>query len=223
MATLDRYTGSPGQPLKLRALRGGTVTEITAFLADMEGAYNALYSFNLTVAHWYHGRRRWRRFIDPDDFFSLLSIEAGIAPYPNYAEYVLPEYRLDLARVSIQSPGFWEFVGSLNPLQQLREYLKDRHERRKDFEYREPAEKEKLRLENELLQRVILEKETSTLRDELAIMREVGFDDSEIKQFIWSRLGPPLSRLGRHQDTKLIEGPAGADDDDHSFADSALR
>jgi hypothetical protein len=50
------------------------------------------------------------------------------------------------------------------------------------------------------------------LREQLAIMREVGFDDAEIRQFIWSRLGPALHRLGHHQDTGLIEGPMDKDE-----------
>ena len=31
-----------------------------------------------------------------------------------------------------ESPGFWEFLGSLNPLEVIRRYLNDRHERAKD-------------------------------------------------------------------------------------------
>ena len=58
----------------------------------------------------------------------------------------------------------------MNPLLQLREFLKQRHERRKDREYRECAEKERLRLDNELLQRQILEKENSILREQMSLM-----------------------------------------------------
>lgn len=35
--------------LRIKALRGGTIGEITSFLTDMEGAYNALYAFNNNV------------------------------------------------------------------------------------------------------------------------------------------------------------------------------
>lgn len=190
--------GSAEQSLKVRALRGGTVTEIAAFLTDIEGAYNALYDFEWTVLQW-GGRRRLPPFILGELF--------GLFPFDHDGGELLPEYRLELRRVSIQSPGAWEFLGGLNPIQQLREYLKDRHERRKDHEYRELAEKERLILENELLRRQILEKENGILRDRVAILREAGISDTEIQQVVWSRLGPPLSRLGRHQDTKLIEGP----------------
>jgi hypothetical protein len=152
-------------------------------------------------------RRYWRRFMPlTEEFIGLFPFESSLTQFTGYAESMLPEYRLELRRVSIHSPGFWEFLGGLNPLKQLREYLNDRHERRKDQEYRELAEKERLCLENELLQRQILEKENTILRDQLSIMREVGLGDAEIRQFIWSRLGAPLAQLGRHQDNRLIEG-----------------
>lgn len=213
MAATDDLIGRSEQSLRIEALRGGTVTEVVSFLADVEASYNALYSFGLIISDWRQRRRYWRRFFGPEELFGLLQLETNPALHPDFADHVLPEYQLALRRVSIQSPGFWEFVGGLNPLQQLREYLKDRHERRKDHEYREPAEKDRLRLDNELLQRLILEKETSILRDQLAIMREFGFGDAELRQFIWSRLGPPLSRLGRHQDSGLIAAPL--DDGSH--------
>jgi hypothetical protein len=56
------------------------------------------------------------------------------------AEAVPPYARLVLEHVRIESPGFWEFVASLNPLQQIREYLNDRHRRRQDGEFRDASE-----------------------------------------------------------------------------------
>jgi len=61
-----------------------------------------------------------------------------------------PKDLLEIASFSIHSPGFWEVLGGLNPLQQIREYLNDRHKRRQDREFREAAEKKKLEIENEL-------------------------------------------------------------------------
>src|SRR4051794_21952202 len=39
---------------------------------------------------------------------------------------------LVVQRVVLESPGIWEFLGTLNPLEVLRKYLNDRHERQKD-------------------------------------------------------------------------------------------
>ncbi len=204
----DWQSGSSDGSLRIKGLRGGTVAEITNFLNDMESAYNSLYSFNQDVAIWHDTRRYWRRRFGPEEF-GLSFIFAHDFPHRvGEADKVLPEYRLELTRVSIQSPGFWEFVGGMNPLLQLREFLKDRHERRKDREYRECAEKERLRLDNELLQRQILEKENSILREQMSLMKEFGLDQDQIRRIVWSRLGTQLSHLGQHQDNGLIEGPA---------------
>jgi hypothetical protein len=208
MVQRDWQVGDKGGSLRIKGLRSGTVTEITSFLNDMESAYNSLYSFNLTISRWHSARRYWRRHIGPEEFFGLgFPFDNGAVHSADYPEKILPEYHLELNRVSIQSMGFWEFVGGLNPLQQLREFLNDRHERRKDYEYRELAERERLRLDNELLQKQILEKENSILREQLSIMREVGLGEVEIRQLVWSRIGTPLSQLGRHQDRGLIAGP----------------
>lgn len=207
----DWHIGGRDGSLQIKALRGGTVTEISTFLRDAEDAYNALFLFNNQVSSLRYGRKHFRRFLEPEELF--LTAGFGLMSNSFFAETgtdkesILPEYRLELTRVVIRSPGFWEFLGGLNPLQQLREYLKDRHERRKDMEFRECSEKKRLELENELLQRQILEKENSVLRGQLEIMREYGFDDGEIRQVVWRNLGPPLARLGQHQDTGLIEGP----------------
>lgn len=189
--------------LRITALRGGTIGEITAFLADLEAAYTRLYHFDVG---WMRPSSLRRRHL-------LFELEMGL-PFPFFetgreelsADSILPVYRLVVSKVSISSPGFWEFLASLNPLQQIREYLNDRHKRRQDREYKELSERERLVLENDLIQRQIAEKDNAILRDRVQLMRELGFSDDEIRQFVWSQIGRPLAQLGRHQDTRLIEG-----------------
>lgn len=86
---------------------------------------------------------------------------------------------LGINRVELNSPGFWEIIGSLNPLAQVRGYLADRHERNKDRDYRNDAEKRQLNAEARL-------KELEVQRAEVAVAREkyelaaqiVGVDDA---------------------------------------------
>jgi hypothetical protein len=206
---VDRERGfeSKSVSLKIKGLRGGTVGEITRFLVDMDRAYSALFSFGEDVYAASLLRRGLRRgpYLDPDFWF--FGHENLLRKEVSSPDQIRPDYRLELKSVSINSPGFWEFFGGLNPLQQIREYLKDRHERRKDKSYRESAEIERLRLDNRLLQRQILEKETGILREQLSILREFDIGTEEMRRLVWSRLGPSLSDLGRHQDNGLIEGP----------------
>lgn len=196
----------PEEPGRLRITgeRGGTITEITQFLSDLENAYLALYAFD---QRWLP-RRLWRR-LPPEIWLELgypfwAMGEPGHGPVA--AEAVPPYARLVLEHVRIESPGFWEFVASLNPLQQIREYLNDRHRRRQDRDFREASERERLALENELIRRQIVERDNAILRERITILRDVGYSDDEIDRLIWSSIGGSMARLGRHQDTRLIGG-----------------
>ncbi len=195
----------PTGTLRIVGLRGGTITEITEFLRDLEAAYLQLYGFQRRWIPWSLSRSRHfllEYFLDSGFPFS----PALAAPEKLSAASVLPQHRLILTRVSIESPGFWEFLASLNPLQQIREYLNDRHRRRQDREYRELSERERLSLENELLEQQIREKENTFLSQRVQILRDIGVGNDEIRQFLWSQVGTPLAGLGQHQDKGLIAG-----------------
>lgn len=181
--------------------RAGTIAEVSGFLNDLEGAYLQLYRFQYMLAEWpvIRRRRKLGLFWEMDFSYPLFG-EDTLSP-----QTILPAHRLVIKRVRIESPGFWEFLASLNPLQQIREYLNDRHKRRQDKEFREAAEQDKLILENELIQRKVWEQENSIFRERVLLMRELGFSDVEIRQFVWATIGRPLTQLGRHQDSRLID------------------
>lgn len=108
--------------------------------------------------------------------------------------------KLMLSKVNIQSPGFWEFLGTANPLNQIREYLKDRHERNKDKEYRSAQEKRKGELD-------IMEKEDGILNGRIDMLKKLGFSDIEIRQMVVKMVVQPLHLLDKYQDNGQIEGP----------------
>ncbi len=195
--------------LRIFTRRAGTVSEIVGLLQDIEQAYNKIFFFYSFLDSfdrerffmWRLSWREWREF----GFPRLFWIPFVSFPQFEYPEAMLPEYKLEVRRIEIESPGFWEFCGALNPLQQIREYLHDRHKRRQDREYREQAERERLQLENELIRRQIWEKENSVLRERINVLREIGFSDEEIRWLIWKYVSQPLIALGKHQDLGLIE------------------
>lgn len=164
-------------------------------------------------------RKYWREFSNRKDFpFDPYLYEMFFEDYaygrprgnlPNLIELqsrididkiVLPSERLILSKVNIQSPGFWEVLGSLNPLQQIREYLKDRHERKKDNNY-------KSRQEEELADLEITERRDRIINQRIETLKGLGYSDVEIRQLVTSMVIQPLNRLGRHQDNGQIEGP----------------
>jgi hypothetical protein len=105
MVQRDWPIGEWESPLRLRALRGGTVTEIISFLEDMETAYNALYSFDLMIFEWGRALRYPRRFVLPDELLGLLPFESRAGSLIERSEQLIPEYRLEVRRISIHSRG----------------------------------------------------------------------------------------------------------------------
>ncbi len=169
--------------------------------------------------HFHRYRKYWKEFSDRKDFpFDPFMYEMFFEEYalsrakgfsPNLLELqskidiekvVLPSDRLVISKVNIQSPGFWEVLGSLNPLQQIREYLKDRHERQKDKEFRNKQEKEKGELDLE-------EQRNKIISQRIDILKSLGHSETEIRQLVMVMVTQPLNRLGRHQDNNQIEGP----------------
>lgn len=180
--------------LRAESDRLGTVADIRAYLEAVEQAYNGLYAFELIVSEakmraadreptsWRSSGRRPR--------LAVRRISRAEA-------VVLPEDRLQLRAVSFQSPGFWEFLGALNPLETLRKYLQDRHERRRDRTYREPLEAERMALENEKLK-------TAVVKEQVELLRSLGVPEEKIREALTRHVVLPLERLDRHQDSGLV-------------------
>ena len=216
--------------LRIKAEKLGTVTEIRQFLSDLEAAYNSIYLFIFLVDTLVSEaqrkeeliERRFQRFykyyprdekirLDPF-FYELFLSDSPLRKgelYPNLMELfsridleklVPSDERLYLSKINIQSPGFWEVIGSLNPLQQIREYLKDRHERKKDNEFRNDFEKRKAELE-------LLEKEGNIIKERIELLKSLGYSDLEVRPLVSAHIAEPLRRLGAHQERGLIDYP----------------
>lgn len=189
----------PLTSIRILADRVGSIMEITSYLQDLENAYNALYVFDEFLS-------------SIENSFQInntksIYLTIKLNPKLDTSRHLInPEYLLTISKVNIQSEGFWELIGALNPLQQLREYLKDRHERRKDIEWKEPGEKERGILERQLLLVQITEGENKVLSEKIKILKEIGFTNEEIRELIWKNIGKDLMQLGKHQDNGIIKG-----------------
>jgi hypothetical protein len=113
--------------------------------------------------------------------------------------------RLILSSVKLASPGFWEVLGTLNPLEVTRQYLNDRHERRKDRDYRESAEKRRLELEN-------FSRETKLISEWISIAKEAGLTPREIAAMLKALVYDPLVALDHYQDREIIDSAEIVDD-----------
>ena len=105
--------------------------------------------------------------------------------------------QLVLSAVRLSSPSFWEFLGTLNPLEVVRKYLNDRHERRKDREYRDTAEQRRLTLENLAL-------ENKVISDRVKLAKQLGATNRDLAPLLNELVYQPLTRLDRSQDRGVI-------------------
>lgn len=181
------------------------IQQFTEVLLDLDRAYNALYTFldfTEDIEQLLIGRPVWRDLLwawhGP-----LVRMPAGpgrskvgatiIAQVEDFSTFVLPSDRLVLKACHIGSPGLMDIVGKLNPLKIVRDW----HEMRKDREYREGLEKEKLRLENELLRNEVI-------RGRIEILEKLRYSRTFIKQAVNVLLNEPIRSLEQHVDSGRI-------------------
>lgn len=125
----------------------------------------------------------WDRYLHRTDESSMNLIE--LQSKIDIDKIVLPSDRLVLSRVNIQSPGFWEFLGAINPLKQIREGIKD-------FTYRNRQEKEM--------------GELNIIKEKVEILQNLGYSEAEIRQFALPMVIEPLNKIGKHKENGLIDG-----------------
>ncbi len=206
----------------LRILSEGGVRlfEVGELLKAIENAYNGTLIFQQTLdalrrwerelPHLFsdvrHNRRvQDRRFPATPPVFgfwpSLLVISKRRKPVllskDSFDSLVSRQHRLVLVRVQLKSPGSWDIAGIGAALEVVRKFLSDRHERRKDREYREPLERERLTLENEILK-------TKAIESRIQLAKQLGATDEDLAPLTNELLFKPLDELGRFQDSGLI-------------------
>jgi hypothetical protein len=169
--------------LKIHAATPIPARDIAAFIGALDEAYSSLRMFEIVAQ-------------DLEDYPE----RAHIYPFFPYRynspmewfdpDYILaPSDRLVLSGARFSSAGFWEVIGSLNPLEQIRKFLNDRHERKKDTDYRSDLEKRRLGLENEKLATEVLEKQ-------IDVLVKAGLPKTEIRRILGEHYHKPLTQLG---------------------------
>ena len=182
------------------------VEALRKYLLDLEFAYNSIYLFGLTVTRAERFARRY-----PPDIVWAYELPFGFAgitrgrfsrdwpPSHSVVASTVPmRERLTVHRIQISSPGVWEFLGNLSAFEVIRQFLNDRHERRKDKEYKETAEARRLQLENMKL-------ENEVLRARIGIAKELGATEQDLAPLLNELVFRPLLALEPHQDRGVAE------------------
>ncbi|GAB1858685.1 hypothetical protein MHTCC0001_35250 [Flavobacteriaceae bacterium MHTCC 0001] len=130
------------------------------------------------------------------------------------------KYRMEIGRIKIASPGIWTFLGALNPLQQLREFLNDKNERQKDLKFRNRQEEQikdieiktkeeqvlALKIENRkrLLENEILENQL--IKSKIELLKESGLEDKKLNSLIINLISEPILNMKRFVDSRELVG-----------------
>jgi hypothetical protein len=199
MAERDDSTGTPLGYLRVEGEGGYPVAQVRSLLAALEDSYQAAARIEVE-AYRVLSFLEWDRFGGPSGVRYWPAIWFGAGGRDR--EPVAPGEPLIVSRVVLESPGFWEVLGSLSPLEVLRKYLNDRHERKKDRDYRSEAERERLAIQNAMGRLEVVERLA-------ALEREYGppVYSSNAWQRGWeAELRGPLQQLATNDDLGLIEG-----------------
>ena len=185
--------GDEQTQLRVYSSGGWPVADTIEFLQAFNSAYDRLLVFDAFIQSYEARSTRILRRVRPPEysiFFgdSNITLAAAGISDDELGRFITPRDELVLQRVQLASPGFWEFLGSLLPLEVLRKYLNDRHSRRQDREYREPAERRRLELEN-------LIRENEFLQGRIALARELGITNAELTPMLNNLVYAPLERL----------------------------
>jgi len=183
--------------LRIRAEKIGTVREVMQLLADFENAYNSIYVFiffmeklsidkQRKLAPWEDKYFHWSRYLIERAMRQDYPYDLFTQELARHIDNIVPaNERLTISKINIQSPGFWEFLGNINPLQQIRDFIKD-------LTYRNKQEKELGKLE--------------ILKKKIEILRDLGYREEEMRQFVITMIDKPLNELVKYLHNRQIEG-----------------
>jgi len=190
-------------------LRSGTASEIQFFLRTLEKAYKKTLTVKLILANTDNYIRFCKEFSPFPRRYAyhfvhqnFICFERFYVGHDIYDEY--PESILEIKSIKISSPGFFEFLGSINPLEFIRNFLNDRHNRMMDREFLS-LEKEKKRMEVEILKNQVMRERIEMAEDMYDISRKYGIPLDDLERRIVGYISEDFHELGKMQDSKLIE------------------
>ena len=179
------YHIAPKGRLKIYAFQGGEIDDVIKFLYHLRNAYESLYVFDVISQEIQEYNKAERNFI------------LSRIPISKIHDAISPSDKLIVDKVSIQSPGVWEVLGSWNPLAQLRDYLSERHERKKDNLWRNDLDRQEKWLKNMLLA-------TQLMDQQVDLYKKANVGEEDIRKMILGYGYRSLQSLNSYQDKDMI-------------------
>lgn len=195
VSTLTATETTQGIVLRIHGDGDLYVGDVSCFLRDLEYAYNSAYVFDSILEE---AEELYRTGNNPGLPIRNLLWMAWWPPTTEKVAAMVPEAdRLKLIGVIFHSPGHWDFLGVLNPLTVLLQYLEARHNWRQDREFRDPAESRRLELENQRLELDLIERK-------IVILQKLGANSRDLALLKEQLLAQALRQLNPYQDRGLI-------------------
>ena len=126
------------------------------------------------------------------------------------SDMISPDDYPIITKINFNSPGWWEVIGKWNIFEQLRKYLKERHERKKDIAFEWEVEKQKSQVEIESIQLSNDLLKLEITQNMIKQLKTIGLTDIEIRHFVQKCYGNlyllnPHIDEGRIVDIKIVD------------------
>jgi len=177
--------------------------ELVAFLNELTDVYSKLSFLNFFLKDFIEYKTKNKLT------FEVMEIET-------YQTNLLPEFKnLKIEKMAISSPGFWEVLGSFNPLSQIRDFLNDRHNRKKDLEFRNRQEEKvadiqiqrqefELNKDKEKKEIELMLLKFQLTKEAIGVIQMSNLPDEKKIEIVEEFIITPLFKLASFQDSGLI-------------------
>lgn len=182
----------------------GTAKEVIETLETFCHVYYVFLLLNIAVKD-----TTFFKIILDSDISDFSSFSCFVKNFSN--KYVLPSEELIISKINFNSPGFWGVIGELNPLAQMREYINERHKRKKDIKLLESEvlkselENQRRALENEEYSIEISFKKLVLTKEIYSTLKDMGYSEIELRKFTNYSISA-LTKLDRCIDDNRITG-----------------
>lgn len=201
--TIQKFNPENSIRLRIYGDIEAQISEIQDYLYQLEYTYNSSYVFDKIIDQAKELNAKYNN--NPPLPLSIIIWNTLLPATPEKVGFLVPdEDKLIVKSAVFNSPGFWGFVGNLNPLKFILDFLNLRHEHLKDLEYRNLEDANSLRLSNEKKQLENKALENQIIKEKIQLLKELGATDYELKILKQQLLDKPLKKLGEVQDKGLI-------------------
>lgn len=179
--------------LRITILRNGRIEEFAELFSVLDKLYKHMIVLDIISRE---AERKSR--VKNDQKFSSIPVVKILESQVKTSE------RLKLYRIKINSPGYLDVLGQLKILENLRGFINERHERKKDNEYRNDSERKRLELENAAKEIENSRNKTALIEQQMQLLSSYGVPESKIRDALMSHLEKPIDAINHQSEIGLI-------------------